>query len=81
MGNIILVTIGVLIIIFILISLWSCCVMSGRSSRRDEELELQNEIEVSFDNDNLSHLEKSAVNTILENVNEDGVAYIPANGK
>jgi hypothetical protein len=39
----------------------------------------QNQIDVSCDKDVLSHLEKSAVNELLKNINEDRDTYIPAN--
>ena len=53
--------IGVFVLLYILV-LWSCCVMSGRSNKRDEELELQHKTS------DLSDLEKETVNIIVSNL-------------
>jgi len=64
----------------------SCARMSGFISKDEakkqleEEYKLQHEIDVSLDSE-LSHIEKSAVDQILKNINEDVVTYIPANVK
>lgn len=58
---IVLIIFGLLMILVT----YSCCVVSSRSNRRDEELEFSHKLDVL-----LSNLEKSAVDTIIQNVSE-----------
>lgn len=66
--------IGIIIVaLFIVLLMWSCCVVAGRSDRRDEELSKQ--IDVSF------HYEEDTIGYILNSYNKYNSRIILNNGQ
>jgi predicted Holliday junction resolvase-like endonuclease len=65
--NSLLICAIVAIMVVLILVVLSCCKISGQSSRKDEELELQNKNSV------LSDLEKQTLNELLQAFKEDGV--------
>ena len=75
MLKVILIGLLIIAIIVIEIATYSCCVISGRSSRQEEELE-----RIHRAND-LTDLENVTLENLLRVYKEDGVSFIINDGK
>ena len=75
MLKVILIGLLIIAIIVIEIATYSCCVISGRSSRQEEELE-----RIHRAND-LTDLENATLESLLRVYKEDGVNFVINDGK
>lgn len=75
MLKVILIGLLIIAIIVIEIATYSCCVISGRSSRQEKELE-----RIHRAND-LTYLENVTLENLLRVYKEDGVSFIINDGK
>ena len=79
MLNTILIIIGVLFALFILIFIYSACVISGKCNKTMEQYE--SDILCDKDDRELTGLENQTLERLLELYEEDGVNFIINDGK